>query len=391
MASFEIDVGYGTTGSGYPLKQVLFVWDWDRRSWVNAKDAKNLGLIEGKVDWNRVSSKKMFGTLRGKAPIGTLFYYYEYFRKGSPKITFYVLTEKGLKEVPYSTVKEEIADIEGNKIIRVYRVIPDLGLKTFAYAYVKGWIQNKAQIEPVFSEDDIGKLRDRLKKALEETKRIEAIPYVSLPGFILRGDTYRIKDKLKKLGLKYDGLSWVYRIKREKIDEVDKVLEELKKLGVETERVERIVNELKRSVVRDLVFKEVDKFFEKELEERVNKRIDKVLKEQLPPDVPKPSRVKYDLEEKRLSIKFPYISDYSKFVKMRRKMRTKGFEYSSGMFHKKVEIDIKGIKEEILRDKELVKLLLKGGKLDREGRERVKKYQNKIEEWRRTIEGVSRG
>ena len=51
------------------------------KAFINAKELVKNGAVKGKVDWDKISSRKLLGTLHVKLPLGTIIKYYKWYRK----------------------------------------------------------------------------------------------------------------------------------------------------------------------------------------------------------------------------------------------------------------------------------------------------------------------
>jgi len=219
---FEFDVGVGCTGSGYPIRySVWFRFPGEK----GFRDSFGLGS----VDWTWVSSRKTLGKLKVDLPEGTIVKQYTLYRK-NPEWTFKVVKDGKLEEIPVEEKDEVIGKIGNHEVVARYFVNPEYNIKEFKVGFVKGPLGNK--FAPRFTLEETRKLLEELKKTVgHQEARYWA-------GFIqIEGDTYPIREKLKRLGFKYGFGEWKRDVKDLSPNELRKFVKKLREEGINTEHI----------------------------------------------------------------------------------------------------------------------------------------------------------
>ena len=270
MAEAEFEVGGGSTGSGYPIKEALFIYDKERGVFtlLDEKNAEAYGVkVLGKSTY--YSSKKYFKTLHLDLPEGSVVKYYQFYRKGSPSITYYTVRNGELVSLNAETVDEIIGEEGADKIVLRSTLLPEINLKVPEFIFVKGPtaatldlgikpVSEKGKIREI-AEEIINFLREKKvprvsvkattwvdyleKRTPEEKQRIISRGAVGEGSAVLyvEGDTWRIKDELKKLGFKWTGYGWALSLSEmcARGGDVSPILSSLERAGVKISEEER--------------------------------------------------------------------------------------------------------------------------------------------------------
>ena len=243
--SFELRVGTGVTGSGYPIKYLAYVYENGR--WVFLPDSH---LVKGEVEWDWISRTKRLGTFRGEAPVGTIIRYYSIYRKGG-RTDFYMVTEKGLKELEKEEVTEEVTRVENCPVILKKWVLKEVNLEIPVSMYVKGWISDFIEQKWFTETENIEKqIKEYIGHVKEEASR-RGKYQVTVAGSDLRikGETYPIKDKLKGLGFYWIyGNEWCFTLTEKNVEKLPKIEKELKQLGVKISHED--IEKLKKNALK---------------------------------------------------------------------------------------------------------------------------------------------
>ncbi|MHA1595647.1 MAG: hypothetical protein ACTSXX_13085 [Candidatus Baldrarchaeia archaeon] len=331
MVEFELRVGTGATGSGYPIKYLAYILHENK--WIFLPEAVDLGIIDGEVDWDWISSRKRLGTFRGRAPVGTIIRYYCLYRK-RPETIFYRVEEDGLKELKTEIVEEEVGRVEGCQVILRKFVLKEINLEVPQMIFVRGWVSKL--VEPMFFEEINGvkeKIAEYVKMVREKVAefRKKGVQIVIYAGEIIaRGDTYSYKEQLKKLGFRFSIDEWKFDINSKTIERVPEVVKGLKEIGVEVD-IEKLKTSIRLSLEVEL--KKLEKEMEKEIEQLA---FTDALKSFIPEGVPEPREIKYYHTLKRIEVKFPFLGR-EKFKEVLQKMKNAGWEYGVREFRYDVE------------------------------------------------------
>jgi len=249
----ELQVGRGSTRSGYTSVITFFIWDPEEKQFVSNNESKN---IVGEVKWNYISSTKRFGVFKGEVKVGSIIKVYEkpYKRRGD--VEYFLVTEKGLKKLSHKVVEETVT-VKGVKVKVKKHILPEVKIEETVSAWIPGTnyaVYSKKEISRMvekylsmrakvkneierkiiaarkLAKNEWKDLPEKLKKHLTSTDRVRLsklaenfaeliekiekvirkhnvlVDLVLVPGsrkIMVSGQTYPIKDELKKLGFKW--------------------------------------------------------------------------------------------------------------------------------------------------------------------------------------------